>query len=433
MISQRNNEQTKIVPPEGLCCPLTKQLFKQPVIALSNGKTYEKDAIEKLYDKVKGVIVLPDKQEIENKFIPDNAMKKKVNDFLKENPSYVRPITEEIKNNFVAAVTKDDIKQMELLVSEEPMLLSEKLFANKTVLQHLAEPFKMGTPSLICILRVAKTKWQAAVWNTYFENHIVNGGKSNLIIAAIMNDTLNVNSRDYSDGNTLLHLATKSGHKELVERLIIECNADTYLKNNDGARAKDVAPQGSGVAQLIKDSLNKKALEQVFKPREKELNEKIVSQSNNIRKLEDQNVALSKELSTTKLLIQGLGFNMKEHDERIKKLETKNAAVENRLQAEINRTDKLAAAHANLVNILREKGLFRMKGYFVSIMGQVASIEEAVERGFYEEYDPAATDTYATLNGGRYRPVFYHRLKFTHSTSLPREEEEREYRKCLLL
>lgn len=423
------------IPLENLCDPLTNKLLINPVIA-SNGITYDRDALMKLYKGEDDPITLPDGEKIENKFFEDRVTKEKVKKFLKENPDFIMPISEESRKKFISAVACDDLKEMELSVNEEPLLLSEKLFEEKTVFQYLAQEGASDNMDKLCfLLKIAKTKRSASEWYGFFENHIASNGKASVIVRVVQHHlrVLDINDNGFSGQNTLLHLAAKYVHKKLVKRLIIKCKADTYLMNEDNNKAKKVAPPRSGIPQLIEESIQKKVFKQLFEPREKELNKKIKS-------LEDQNAALKDKLDKAESLKENLRIELNKAKKYAENLEVKLNGAEKSIaalkieQTKIDdRVGKIQVAHNNFVRSAREKAFFRLPR-----IQSTFQVKRKVEQCSYDPDDfDGKKDTYATLmnssDAPRYRMaccLFYETL-FT--SDLPSKKEEEDYNKCLLL
>lgn len=434
MLSKRENEQTKLVP-EALCCPLTKRLFKIPVIA-SNGKTYEKEALLKLYNENDDYILL-EEERIANRFFEDRSMQEKVEVFLKENPDYVRPVSEEKRSKFIAALSKSDRHQMHLSVSEEPALILENLYDTKTVFQHLADMGESDSvnKNLCFLLNLAKAIWEQPKWYGFFENHITRQGKSFVIIAALKEHILESNDSHYSGGNTLLHLAAKNGHKRLVKRLIVECDADTTSKNAQGDKVKDVAQPGSGIPQLIKDSTAEKMLRNLLKPKKKKLDSKIAL-------LENKNAALEQELRKAEVRVDNTEKKITSLEEKVKNLEAQNASLKNTLQKAENNVQKIYIAHNSFAKIARDKGLFAVPGHIVSTPKENSADKTTIQiqrkRGqcSSNRNNFSEVDTYVPLfnfSGARYREAYYEFDETSFVAGLSSSEEEESYRKCVIL
>lgn len=367
--------------PESMRCPQSHQFMYNPVLA-SNGITYERSALMNLY-KGGDHITLLNGEEIENQFVEDKVMVKKVKKFLKENPCFIMPIPEESKKKFISAVTSNNFEEMELSLNKEPLLLSERLFGEKNVFQHLSKDDSDNIDKLCFLLKIAKTKQSPSEWHDFFE-YLASKGRAFVIVSIIKNHILNVNDNSFSGKNTLLHLAAKYGRQKLIKQLILKCDADIYLKNGDNNKAEDI-----GLQQLIHETIQKKVFKQLYEKREKQLDKKI-------KGLEDQNAALKKDMDMM-----------------------------------ARRVTKIQDAHNNFVRTAHEKGFFNLPHLQSSFR-----VKRQIKQCSYSLDDFDLKDTYGTFFTGpeapRYRMACCEVFEPLFTPDLSREREEQDYKKCII-
>lgn len=276
------------------------------------------------------------------------------------------PISKENGDKFISAVSSINKKEMASSITKEPTLLREKLFGDKTVFQHLAqESSPENMKKLRFLLTIAKTKWSSAEWYGFFEDYIASCGQASVIVNLVQKQIFKVNDNGFSGQNTVLHLAAKYEHKELAKLLIVKCEAGTYLTNEDNKKAKDVAPERSGIPQLIKESIHEKVFKQMFKPKVKELNEKIESLKEenaalrkSMNKVEKSNENLKNELIKTKKYAENFEIKLNEGTEKNKSDQDKND----------NRFKVIQTSHNNFVRYAEDKGFFQLKTFNSAVL-----------------------------------------------------------------
>ena len=80
-----------VEPPDHLQCPIFYVLFRDPVI-ISSGRTYERDAVEDLFEKAKKLKRKPvdpiSREEVSGEVWTNWQSREAVETFLEENPGY---------------------------------------------------------------------------------------------------------------------------------------------------------------------------------------------------------------------------------------------------------------------------------------------------------------------------------------------------------
>ena len=198
-------QRVKVEEPDHLLCPITREMFRDPVMLVESGHTYERAAIEehlriKLTDPSTNV-------PIQSKTLCTNmAMRKTVDAWLEQNP----------------VITPDGWDSRELLAPAHTQ-------RGATPLHKCAREGQLNVARALIEAGADVNAKEDDGWTPL--HHCAQKGHLE-VVRVLIEKGADVNAKE-DDGRTPLHLSASKGHPE-VARALIEKGADVNAKNDDG-------------------------------------------------------------------------------------------------------------------------------------------------------------------------------------------------------
>lgn len=205
----------KIAIPDDLMCPITHQIFKEPVIA-TDGHTYEQSAIKKW---LTGNKVSPlTREKMGDGLIINLDKKKQVIDFFEKNK-----IT--TFDKLLDAIRDKNLTALQSLNYTEELLTES--YSVKGTLLHAATV--CNSPEIVAYLLDEGANPQATDAEGKTPLHHAH---SKEIAQLLLEHHSQINAKS-KKGSTPLHIAAARGNSKLVE-FLIDKGADIEAKDNDG-------------------------------------------------------------------------------------------------------------------------------------------------------------------------------------------------------
>lgn len=382
---------------EAWLCPLTHQIFLNPVIA-SNNKNYERDALSDLFVECgkSDKITLPSGEIIDNEFDRNLKLELNIKKCMDDNP-HLRKLqySSDVKlAAFLKAINEKDFYKMHELCMLDYSLIKTEVFDGKTIIEFMfSDQGNFNKEQVNDLLEV----YCGLPFDIHtFIFNAINAGNWHYAIRCIALKLIGVNDQDYPDKNTLLHLAVIKKNLDFIRCLIVDFGAKTCLRNYDHKKPKKMVEDNSEIEEFIEEC--KQA--SFFK--------------NKIVPIVEENKILQQEN---------------------KQLKQKLKILENSNQAVIKDYEMLEHSYMNLTKHCKDIGLFGVRGTVLSIASK-GNAELSHSKKFVQcPYDSNNnTDTYATLSGSnpRYRPAYFSETNISYGAGISSKEEKDNYESCIL-